>query len=95
MRNGNIQSMGIPFLFSPIFDATSNAKPMLMKHLLLLCSLCLSIHSFSQTRISDHNSIGWYAINIDPAITKKWSGHIEYQWRRDDVIKQGSRVYYG
>jgi len=61
---------------------------MLMKHLLLLCSLCLSIHSFSQTRISDHNSIGWYVINIDPAITKKWSGHIEYQWRRDDVIKQ-------
>ncbi len=57
-----------------------------MKHFTLLCLLCFCSGLFAQNRISDHNTIGWYAINIDPAITKKWSGHIEYQWRRDDVI---------
>jgi hypothetical protein len=59
---------------------------MMMKHLLLLCLVCISFQSFAQNRISDHNTIGWYAINIDPAISKKWSAHIEYQWRREDVI---------
>ena len=59
---------------------------MKMKQLLLLCLVFLSVHSFAQNRISDHNTIGWYTINIDPAISKKWSGHIEYQWRRDNVI---------
>ena len=59
------------------------------KHLLLLCIsiICISISSIAQNRISDHNTIGWYAINIDPAITKKLSAHIEYQWRRIDIIK--------
>ena len=49
----------------------------------LLFLICTS--TFAQ-RISDHNAIGWYVLNIDPAITKKWNAHIEYQWRRDDII---------
>lgn len=57
-----------------------------MKQLILLCFVFISIQSFSQNRISDHNTIGWYALNIDPVIKGKWSGHIEYQWRRIDFI---------
>lgn len=57
-----------------------------MKLIITLCLLFVCLFSFSQNRISNHNSIGWYTVNIDPAITKKWSGHIEYQWRRDDII---------
>jgi hypothetical protein len=59
-----------------------------MKHLLLLCLVCISTHLFAQNRLSDYNTVGWYTINIDPAITQKWSGHIEYQWRRNSVITQ-------
>lgn len=39
-------------------------------------------------RISDHNSIGWYTATISPKISEKWAGHIEYQWRRNDIITQ-------
>lgn len=58
----------------------------MIKHLLLLCLVCISFCSLAQNRISDHNTIGWLAINIDPAITKKWSGHIEYQLRREQLV---------
>ncbi len=58
----------------------------MMKHLLFLCCVFITIQSFAQNRISDHNAIGWLAVNIDPALSKKWSGHIEYQWRRDHLI---------
>lgn len=57
-----------------------------MKLVITLCLLFFGVCLFAQNRISNHNSIGWYAVNIDPAITKSWSGHIEYQWRRDDII---------
>ena len=39
------------------------------------------------TRISDHNNIGWYVFNGTFKINKKWGIHTEYQWRRDHVIK--------
>ena len=59
-----------------------------MKFIITFCLLFFCLFSFAQNRISNHNTIGWYAVNIDPAITKKWSGHIEYQWRRNDIITQ-------
>ena len=40
----------------------------------------------AQSRISDHNSIGWYGVFITPKISEKTSGHLEYQWRRDNMI---------
>ncbi|RFM30572.1 DUF2490 domain-containing protein [Deminuibacter soli] len=41
---------------------------------------------YAQTRVSDHNDIGWFTTTITPRITSKLSGHIEYQWRRDNIV---------
>ncbi|HKG69490.1 MAG TPA: DUF2490 domain-containing protein [Segetibacter sp.] len=43
--------------------------------------------SFAQNRISEHNTIGWFTTTITPAISKKLSLHAEYQWRRENVVK--------
>jgi opacity protein-like surface antigen len=53
---------------------------------ILLFVVFISVAAGAQTRMSDHNSIGWFTTTITPAITKKLSGHIEYQWRRDDLV---------
>src|SRR4051812_40326029 len=52
--------------------------------LLLLCAAS----SYAQTRISDHNNIGWASISVSPAISKKFSGHAEYQWRRVNLVEE-------
>lgn len=59
-----------------------------MKKLVLLSLLLLVItHSaIAQARTNEYNSIGWFTTTITPAISKKLSGHIEYQWRRDNFI---------
>ncbi len=56
------------------------------KYLLLL--FCFTgMFSYSQnTRITDKNSIGWYAYIGTFNLNKNWSIHTEYQWRRDNVI---------
>lgn len=38
------------------------------------------------TRLRDNNSIGWFTGNGTFAFNKKWSGHLEYQWRSDNYI---------
>jgi Protein of unknown function (DUF2490). len=38
------------------------------------------------TRINDHNQIGWFATFLNYKIGGKWSLHGEYQWRRDDYV---------
>ncbi|TDH26634.1 DUF2490 domain-containing protein [Segetibacter sp. 3557_3] len=43
--------------------------------------------SNAQGRLSDHNTIGWYTTTITPRINDKVSGHIEYQWRRNKLVK--------
>jgi hypothetical protein len=57
-----------------------------MKKYLLVCML-LSIKAFTQNRLSDHNQIGWVATTITPALSKKISLHLEYQWRRDNWVQ--------
>lgn len=59
---------------------------MMKKHLLLLCLVSISYCSLAQSRLSDHNVIGWLALNIDPKISDKWSAHIEYQLRREQFV---------
>ena len=39
-------------------------------------------------RITDHNRIGWYVYNGDHQLSRKWTLHTEYQWRRIDFIKR-------
>lgn len=38
------------------------------------------------TRLRDNNRIGWYTGTGTFAFNKKWSAHLEYQWRRDNYI---------
>ncbi|HNP20804.1 MAG TPA: DUF2490 domain-containing protein [Panacibacter sp.] len=51
--------------------------------LLFLCS----INGFSQNRINDHNTIGWYAFFLTAKISGKVSAHVEYQWRRTNFVE--------
>ncbi len=43
--------------------------------------------STQNTRLKDNNKIGWYSATGTFAFNKKWSAHLEYQWRREDYIK--------
>ncbi|MGV3557066.1 DUF2490 domain-containing protein [Larkinella arboricola] len=48
----------------------------------------VSLSGFGQQkRILDHNRIGWFVYNGDHELSKKWSLHTEYQWRRIDYIR--------
>jgi len=59
----------------------------LKKKYLLLIFYFSWIFSYSEnTRITDKNTIGWYAHNGTFNINKKWGIHTEYQWRRDNLI---------
>lgn len=51
----------------------------------LLFALPLSV--VAQNRINEYNTIGWYALFVTPKISDKVSAHIEYQWRRTNVIE--------
>jgi Protein of unknown function (DUF2490) len=39
------------------------------------------------TRITDKNTIGWFNQFANLKFSKKLSGHLEYQWRRENIIK--------
>lgn len=56
-------------------------------YILMLCLFSGSVMNAQNTRISDHNNIGWYVYNGTFKLHKKWGIHTEYQWRRDNVIK--------
>lgn len=57
------------------------------KFLALACIFFCSQSSIFAQRISDHNTIGWFTTTITPKISEKWSGHLEYQWRRTKVVE--------
>lgn len=55
--------------------------------ILLLILTSIGIPSFSQnTRISDPNTIGWYAFSANIKLNKLWTLNSEFQWRRDKLI---------
>ncbi len=61
-----------------------------MKQLIYLFAaalfLCTASTSAQNTRLRDNNSIGWYTGTGTFAFNKKWSAHLEYQWRREDYL---------
>ncbi len=63
-----------------------------MKRISILLFAICCINSFTtsaqNTRIKDYNSIGWYAATGTFFFHKKWSAHVEYQWRRDEIISK-------
>ncbi len=44
------------------------------------------ISTAQNTRITDKNSIGWFNNFSTIKFSKKWSAHLEYQWRRENVV---------
>jgi Protein of unknown function (DUF2490) len=52
----------------------------------VLLLLIATTSSAQNTRLRDNNSIGWYSGTGTFAFNKKWSAHLEYQWRRDNYI---------
>jgi len=44
-----------------------------------------------QKRLNDYNSIGWYNIFTTTQLNSKWGIHAEFQFRRDDFIKNGQQ----
>ncbi len=58
------------------------------KAVIFVIILLAGVYSFSQSsRLSERNSIGWFTTIISPAISKKVSLHLEYQWRRVNFLK--------
>jgi len=58
-----------------------------MRKTLAAILLLSPLFSIAQNRINEYNNIGWYALFVTPRISKKISAHIEYQWRRVELIK--------
>jgi hypothetical protein len=60
-----------------------------MRLTFLLFFLLLIAHyaSAQQTRLLDHNPIGWFTYNGDHKLSKRWELHTEYQWRRTNFLK--------
>lgn len=59
-----------------------------MKKLLLLLLVCYSALLPAQNdRVNDYNYINWVQSFNTIGLNKKWSLHAEYQWRRDQGLK--------
>ena len=54
--------------------------------LLFVLSILPSLVNAQNTRLNDHNKIGWYSFIGNHKLDKKWSVQLEYQWRRTDYI---------
>jgi hypothetical protein len=61
-----------------------------IKKLILALVFCTTtLVSYSQnTRITDPNSIGWYAFTANIKLNNTWTLNSEVQWRRDDLITE-------
>ena len=59
-----------------------------MKNKLFLLFIAISQLTLAQsTRITDNNSIAWFVYNGTFKLNPKISLHTEFQWRRDERIK--------
>lgn len=59
-----------------------------MKKLVLIPCLFICINLFAQNdRVNDHNYLNWLQTFNTISLNKKWSLHLEYQWRRDNGLK--------
>jgi hypothetical protein len=59
-----------------------------MKKLFVVLFLCFTANAFSQNdRVNDYNYLNWMQTFNTISLNKKWSLHVEYQWRRDEGLK--------
>lgn len=54
--------------------------------LLITVAFCITDISAQNTRINDHNRVGWWAGFATIKLSPKWGIHGEYQWRREDFL---------
>ena len=59
--------------------------------LVLFLIICSSKTHAQNTRISNHNTIGWYNYFGTFKLNNKWGIHTEYQWRREHLITHGQQ----
>jgi len=57
-----------------------------MKKIFVYLVLSIPLCGFAQSRESVENNVGWFGYYGDHRLTKKWSIHTEYQWRRVDFV---------
>lgn len=53
----------------------------------LLLLFCATAARGQNTRLTDRNDIGWFNNFTTLKFSSKWSGHLEYQWRRENVVR--------
>jgi Protein of unknown function (DUF2490) len=59
-----------------------------MKKIFFVPVLFFSFLSFAQNdRLTDHNNTNWLQVFNSIRLNKKWSLHAEYQWRRENGLK--------
>jgi hypothetical protein len=59
-----------------------------MKRLISIPLLLSAINLFAQNdRVNDYNYLAWLQTFNTISLNKKWSLHLEYQWRRTDGLK--------
>jgi hypothetical protein len=60
-----------------------------------LIFICLLVAQYSvqaqNPRMDDPNQIGWFATNATVRFAEKWSSTLEFQWRRDDWVRNGQQ----
>ena len=60
-----------------------------MKKFFLLAILAVSLDGNAQNdRVNDFNYLNWFQTFSTLSLNKKWSLHLEYQWRREDGLKK-------
>ncbi|OJW81067.1 MAG: long-chain fatty acid transporter [Bacteroidetes bacterium 46-16] len=59
-----------------------------MRYIIIIIFFAFIGEVHAENRISDYNNIGWYTTNITPRISKRFSGHLEYQWRRNNWVTE-------
>jgi hypothetical protein len=57
----------------------------------LVCIICIQDAFGQNNRLNTHNRIGWYNYFGSYNISKKFGLHSEYQWRRNQLIREGQQ----
>jgi hypothetical protein len=60
-----------------------------LRWLLMLLGSLMTGGALAQnaTRLLDENTIGWFTNTTTLKVAERWSGHFEYQFRREDVVR--------
>ena len=57
-----------------------------LRLIIVFCILGILDGNTQNTRLNDPNTIGWFNNFTTIKIAPKWSAHLEYQWRRDNLV---------